>query len=412
MRILHALSQRPDSTGSGIYIQSLLREAATAGHENFLLAGIQRGREPDLDEPPAPRRAFVRFGGADIDFPIVGMSDVMPYASARFRDLEPAQLDAYESVFGERLDRVVADFRPDLIHSHHLWLLSSLVRRRFPDLPVVTNCHGSDLRQFRNCPHLRERVLAGCRDLDGVVVLSRAMRDDVLELYGIPPERVHVVGAGYDDRLFRPGTKPVPDPVQVLYAGKLSRAKGVPWMLRALGRLEPGSWRLHLVGSGGGPEAAECLALARELGPAVEAHGAVPQAELAGLMRASHLFVLPSFFEGLPLVVVEALAAGCAVVATDLPGIRELVDDAPASAVRRVALPRLEDSDRPLAQDEEAFTARLAEALGAAIHGLGRGEGPGPQELEPIVSACRWPGIFDRIGAIWQDAKNARSARG
>jgi glycosyltransferase involved in cell wall biosynthesis len=407
LRILHLLSQRPDSTGSGIYIQALLREAAAAGHENFLLAGVQRGEAPDLAEPPVERCDFVQFDGVDIGGRIVGMSDVMPYASRRFRDLTEGELEEYESAFAARLDAAVARFAPDLIHSHHLWLLSSLARRRHPGLPLVANCHGSDLRQFRNCPHLRERVLAGCRDLDAVCVLSEAMRRDVIALYGLPAAKVHIVGAGYDHRLFRAGEKPAPDPVEIIYAGKLSRAKGVPWLLRALARVEAPRWRLHLVGSGAGPEADECRALAEKLGPRVVAHGGVPQPELAERLRTAHLFVLPSFFEGLPLVVVEALACGCAVVSTDLPGVRELVGQPLPPAVALVDLPRLEDSDRPLPGDEESFVARLAEALADSIEAIGSAGGP-PAAPAGILAACRWTGVYDRIEDAWKDARSAR----
>ena len=308
VKILHVLSQRPDSTGSGIFIQAVLRHCAAAGHENYLLAGIQAGRLPSFDGLPEGNSTFVEFGGPDISFPIVGMSDVMPYASRRFGDLTELELEEYEAAFAGRLRRVVAEFQPDLIHSHHLWLLSSLTRRLFPELPLVTNCHGSDLRQFQNCPHLRDRVLAGARDVDGVLALSEAMKQDVQRLYGLPAERIHIVGAGYDRNLFRPGKRSIPKPIRLIYAGKLSCAKGVPWMLRALARIDSIEWELDLVGSGAGPEADLCLRLADQLGPRVRIHGAVKQADLARLMGQAHIFVLPSLYEGLPLVVVEALA--------------------------------------------------------------------------------------------------------
>ena len=67
---------------------------------------------------------FVRFGAADIAYPIVGMSDVMPYASSRFRDLSQTQLQEYEAAFAASLKEAVTRFQPDIIHSHHLWIVS------------------------------------------------------------------------------------------------------------------------------------------------------------------------------------------------------------------------------------------------------------------------------------------------
>ena len=85
----------------------------------------------------------------------------MPYPSRRFSDLSPPEVEAYEWGFADRLLDVVAGFQPQVIHSHHLWLLTAVARQMFPHLPLVATCHGSDLRQFHFCPHLRPRVLAG-----------------------------------------------------------------------------------------------------------------------------------------------------------------------------------------------------------------------------------------------------------
>lgn len=130
---------------------------------------------------------------------------------------------------------LVQDIQPDLIHSHHLWILTALTRRVFPQLPLVATCHGSDLRQFHFCEHLRDRVLAECRRLHRTMALSRAQKSDILRLFGVPEEMVEVVGAGYNQSLFYPEAKSSANPVEIVYVGKLSRAKGVPWLLKALG---------------------------------------------------------------------------------------------------------------------------------------------------------------------------------
>ena len=68
MKILHLLSQRPEATGSGIYIQAMIREAARRGHENFLLAGASQGEGPQRDVLGADASEFVRFQGGDLPF--------------------------------------------------------------------------------------------------------------------------------------------------------------------------------------------------------------------------------------------------------------------------------------------------------------------------------------------------------
>ncbi len=300
MRILHPLSQRPEATGSGIYVRAMIAAAAARGHENFLLAGIPGDTRPEVPELPPDHCRFVRFAGSDLPFDVVGMSDAMPYDSCRFIDLTDDQIQAYRAAFERSLQAAVDAFRPDLIHSHHLWPLTALARRRFPDHPHVTSCHGTDLRQFRHCQHLRPTVAEACRRLDAVLALSNVQKAEIAQLYGIVPERIHVVGAGYDPVRFYPVPKPRPAPVRIVYAGKPSRTKGVAWLLHALRQMDHLPWQLELVGGGKGPEKEAVLDLAGDLGQRVTVAGLVNQAALAERMRRAHIFVLPSFFEGLP----------------------------------------------------------------------------------------------------------------
>ncbi|MDO9533229.1 MAG: glycosyltransferase family 4 protein [Deltaproteobacteria bacterium] len=402
MKILHLLSQRPEATGSGIYIQAMLREAASRGHENFLLAGVPQGEEPQPDGLGSAAGEFVRFEGGDLPFPVVGMSDVMPYPSRRFSDLSPPEVEAYEWVFADRLLDVVARFQPQVIHSHHLWLLTAVAHHMLPHLPLVATCHGSDLRQFHFCPHLRPRVLAGCRELDGIMALSGAQKHDIIRLYDIPGDRIEVVGAGYNEAWFRPRPKPAPDPVHLVYAGKLSRAKGVPWLLRALEGLRHLPWRLDLIGGGSGRERDEILEQAAGLLDRVQVWGPRSQEELARLMGQAHLVVLASFFEGLPLVVLEALACGCRVVTTALPGVVEVLGGYDIEAISMVPPPRLLGQDTPHPEDEAGFVRDLAGALERQI--LAARERPeyARQAVAQLLDYYSWSQVFARVEQVYR----------
>lgn len=295
LKILHVLGQRPDSTVSGIYLQSIMREAEKCGHNNFMVAGIQSDCGAELHGVSLNQCRFVQFNGGDLSFLIPGMTDIMPYPSTRFTDLSEDEIETYEAVFTRALTETVDCFKPEIIHSHHNWLVSSLTRRLFPDIPVVTTCHGTDLRQFQNCPHLRKKVLSGCSGVDAAMVLSGAQKEYIEENYRLPPEKVIITGAGYNDKRFSSGVKAEPKPAQIVYAGKLLNAKGLPWLLKALKRVTAPKWQLHLVGGGSGKEKDECLGLAQELGERVVIHGQIPQDRLAAIFKQAHIFVLPSF---------------------------------------------------------------------------------------------------------------------
>lgn len=404
MKILHLLSQRPDSTGSGIYLQAMLREGAKRDYKTFVLAGLPEGEALQMDGLRPERGYFVRFRGGDLSFEIVGMSDVMPYPSKRWRDLSDLEVQSYEKAFGRKLLALVQNIQPDLIHSHHLWILTALTRRLFPEVPLVATCHGSDLRQFHFCEHLRDRVLAECRRLHRIMALSQSQEADILRLFGVPEEMVEVVGAGYNQSLFYPEPKSSPNPVEIVYVGKLSRAKGVPWLLKALGRLLHQPWILHLVGGGTGEEKEEILALTRPLGIRVVVHGPLPQETMAAILRKAHVAVLPSFFEGLPLVVLEALAAGCRVVTTALPGVVEMLEGVQSQAVSLVVRPRLKSQDQPYEDDEEVFVGGLSKALETQVHAAQGQAELSLAEVSRVLDYYSWLAVFERVERVYKAA--------
>ena len=87
MKILHIISQRPECTGSGIYLQAIMKQAALKGYTNHLVAGIPDATTPDPDIIDHNLCTFVRFETDKLPFPVTGMSDVMPYESSRFSEM-------------------------------------------------------------------------------------------------------------------------------------------------------------------------------------------------------------------------------------------------------------------------------------------------------------------------------------
>ena len=252
-------------TGSGIYLEAIIKESEKHGLPTYRVAAVPAGSlEPSKDRSKAAG-AYVVFESEALDFAVPGMSDVMPYRSTLFKDLKGDRLSRYKKAFTGVLEAAVKRFDPDIIHSNHLFLLSALVRKLFPDIPVVTTCHGTDLRQYHNCIHLRSFVKRYCQQLDKIIALTSDQKADIARIYGIPPNKIVVVGGGYDQTLFTRAPKPDATIVQILYAGKYNRSKGVPWLLRSLLKIRDHDWHLHLAGSGMGPEFDECIDLAEAL---------------------------------------------------------------------------------------------------------------------------------------------------
>lgn len=376
MKILHLSAQKPDSTGSGVYLNKTVAALSRIGHDQTVIAGIA----PEDDPTFASGVAFwpVRFETSELPFPVVGMSDVMPYRSTRYRDLTPDMTEQFKAAFGQAIDEVFDCFVPDIIICHHLYLLCAVLVQKLAERKqsdqAFKGCvacglsHSTDIRQMRQIRLEREFIRTRIAMLDRVYSLHSAQAEEITAVYGIDKDRIRIVGTGYDASTFfaQPGLRK-PGTAKLVYVGKICYKKGVGSLLRALDQLRVRipNVQLKLVGGySNEQEYAELVQLAHDYALPTQFVGALGQDELAIRYNESDVFVLPSFFEGLPLVILEALACGCRAVCTDLPGIRPWIEaNVDGDAVTFVKPPRIHDVDVPLDEDLPGFEARLANAL-------------------------------------------------
>jgi glycosyltransferase involved in cell wall biosynthesis len=408
LKVLHLLSQQPGKTGSGVALLAMIRHGAAAGYRQRAVIGLP-GSEPLPDLPPlAPSDVFpVRFDRHPVAYAIPGMSDIMPYPSTRFSSFTAAMLEGYLQAFAAALESATRDFQPDLILSNHLWLLTALTRVLFPDAPLCVYSHGTELRQLQNAAHLARHVVPACGAVDRVFALHPDNMNRIAAAYGISKARIRVVGAGFRDDLFTcdPACAPAADREELViaYAGKISAPKGVPWLVEAVRKVRPPPGkrvRLLLAGSAGDAGADVIRRKAADLVNVVFL-GALPQDQLAQVFQAADVFVLPSFFEGLPLVVIESLACGCRVVTTDLPGLDAWMPEGLCAEglVERVPLPRLIGPDTPMAGDLPVFVERLAKALNRQLaRSLECGR---PADTRCRLEPLTWAGVFARMESSW-----------
>ena len=373
LRILQILCQQPGKTGSGVFVQAIASQAFQKGYRQRVVIGVP-ANTPYLPIPPLQADSIfpVYFDSAELPFPVAGMSDIMPYASTRFSTFSPEMLSQYLKAFELAIQRAVSDFRPDVIHAHHLWLVTALTRRMFPDIPLVASCHGTEFRQLERAPHLIPHVIPDCSRLDCAMALHPHQVDETPgHLRHIRPERIEMIGGGFREDIFcrnDEGACMTDGTLQVAYVGKISRPKGVPWLIEALSHIDiPEGYRVvvKFVGSSGDADSKNIPRDVDRPDCRLEFLGALPQEDLAKVLRSSQVFVLPSFFEGLPLVVLEALACGCRIVMTDLPGLDSWLSPSleENGFVERVKLPRLVRVDEPEPADLPEYVKNLSDAI-------------------------------------------------
>lgn len=301
------------------------------------------------------------------------------------------------------LRRVIAEVRPDVVHTTIIDadILGRLAAWR-TGAPVVTSLvnvsYGSERRRD---PAIRAWRLTGVRLLDGwtarhltrgFIAISDAVADASVRDLAIDRDRVRIVPRGRDPRRFdgvAPATLDLPPGAEVLlHVGRQEYQKGIDVLLEAFRIVRASRPGVVLVQAGRTGAASGVIAQGiaeRRLEDAVRLVG--HRDDVPALLAAADVFVFPSRFEGLGGSLIEALASGTPIVASDLPAVREVVDDGSTGdlvdpgdpdALARAVLALLDDPERRAAyarRGRAVFDARftidaVAARFGAALREL------------------------------------------
>ena len=388
MKILSITAQKPDSTGSGVYLTELVKGFQKMGHEQVVICGVLK--EDVISLPDGVACYPYYYETEELPFAVLGMSDEMPYRSTRYCDMTEDMTAKLKNVLSKHLMRVVDEINPDIILCHHLYFITSLVRELYPAKKIYAICHGSDLRQMKKNAWKVDYIRSQIVKLDGVLALHQEQRLDIIETYGCSEEKVSVIGTGYNkDVFYKQNIGKNTGKTRLIFAGKISEKKGVMSLIRALSYIDEVEkrYKLVLAGGAGNQEEFELIqSMAKDSPCEIEFLGKLTHQELAREMNQSDIFILPSFFEGLPLVIIEAMACGLYVVCTDLPGIRPWMDAALQNhCVTFVEPPLMKNADEPLEEELPGFEKELALAIETVMNR----QKPDEKELQKLS----WDGL-------------------
>ena len=252
-------------------------------------------------------------------------------------------------------------------------------------VPAVVKLHGSDLNVIARLRGPRAQLRAMLPRAARVVAVSRALAAEA-EALGVPAERIRLVRNGVDGERFRPGDRRaaraglgLPSGRRlVLYVGHLKENKGVLDLAAAMADVADAD----LAVVGGGEAAARLEAALAPLGPRARLVGERPHDEVATWMAAADVVVLPSWNEGTPNVVIEALACGRRVVATRVGGTPDLVT---SSLLGELVPPR----------DPSSLAGALRRALASEYD---------PDAVARAASASSWDDSAARLHAVLEEA--------
>jgi len=290
--------------------------------------------------------------------PRVGMN-VTPYLLAR----------SAKAAIGRILDEGY-DF--DAIDAHYFYPdgVAAVMLGKYFNRPVVITARGTDINLIPQFPRPRRMILDAARQADGIITVCQALKDEMVGL-GVRADSITPLRNGVDLERFQPIDRAAArtalglDGFTLLSVGLLDPRKAHDLIIRALPALPD----VKLLIAGIGPEKKNLETLARELGVSsrVTLLGAVPQTELKTYYNAADALVLASSREGWANVLLEAMACGTPVVASNVWGTPEVVAAPEAGVLMPERTP--EGLVQALAQlranyPDHAATRRYAEGFG------------------------------------------------
>jgi starch synthase len=321
---------------------------------------------------------------------------------------------------GVDLEMVAGCAGTDLVHSHTWYAnFAGHVAKLLHGVPHVVTSHS--LEPLR--PWKAEQLGGGyalssyiertaIENADAVIAVSAGMRRDILRAYpAVDPERVHVVHNGIDTAQYAPdpATDVVrrlgidPDRLSVVFVGRITRQKGLPYLLRAARSLPP---EAQLVLLAGAPDTAEIAAEVKALVDELRAtrDGVVwipemlPKHEVIQVLTHSTVFVCPSIYEPMGIVNLEAMACETAVVATATGGIPEVVVD----DVTGLLVPIEQAADGTgTPNDPDKFVADLAAAIAGLLEEPKRAAEMGRAGRRRAVEEFSWASIAERTMGVY-----------
>ncbi len=313
MRILVLTHEYPPVGGGGAkIIEDLCRGLANRGHELRVLTTHLDGipREEEVDNVQIFRLPCGR---------------EVPYR-ARFNEM--ARYVASSFWQGLRLVRL---WKPDIMHVHFAVPAgaSALGLSILTRVPYILTIHGGDVPGgapektggwFRVVYPFTPPIW---RSAARIVAVSKYTRELALQHY---PVEIQVINNGFDLEALNPGEIEVGNPPRVIWAGRFMAEKNPLQVVRTLADLRHISWKCVMIGDGPVKPQVESEIARLNLSDRIVVPGWMSQEEVMAWFAKSDVLFMPSFNEGLPIVGLQALALGLAIVATSVGGLLELVE--------------------------------------------------------------------------------------
>lgn len=335
----------PWGTGSATVVDGVMKSLMKKGHRVHVIFPDSGFESDDMaqyyDQPEkfSILKFPVTYNGEPLyTFPLI-ITDPHPRNfnhAWTFKDLTQSQMDAYIGYFQELTEKVIAEFRPDIIECQHIWIMDHVIKKLGYD--YISVAHHSDQLGFRYDKRMRPYAIGAANDAAHILAISDSVKAEVIDLYSVDQEEITVLPNGYDQDHFSPrkidktallkeyGLLQYKDLPIITFAGKISRTKGIDYLLMANKILQQEKEVLLLIfGAGRFEDVFGCELDDQVSFKNVVALGQQSAEVLASFHNIAHLSVMPSRSEGFGISALEAMGCAIPVVASNSGGLKDFV---------------------------------------------------------------------------------------
>lgn len=317
---------------------------------------------------------------------------------------------------------------PDIVHCHTWYShFAGCLARTLTGARLVLTTHSLEphrpwkAEQLGTAYHTTGWIeRTAYENADGVIAVSRAMKDDVQTLYHVPSDRIRVIHNGIDPNEYQPRSDEDllrrlgvdPDVPAVLFVGRITRQKGILHLVRAIPSLRSDLQVILCAGAPDTPEiGAEMATLveearSRSAAKIVWLPDMLTKPDVIALYSHASVFICPSVYEPFGIINLEAMACETPVVASCVGGIPEIVVDGETGVLVDVDA---DDSGTFEPRDPEAFSRRIADAVNGLMEDSDARRRMGEAGRRRVLERFTWASIARQTLDFYHDLRRPRT---